>query len=143
MAVGVGDVAVGVDVEAGVVDVVGVAVGVGVDAKADAGVQVGADVGVDVAATAEPGDCEALNSEALAGTSLRNARKIWLSSGCVHRTLAVSPGTTSPRGKFGSVKKAMSFVGMARRLCPRSYRPVMPPSWLSIVSDLVAESRNR
>src|SRR5215468_4757719 len=47
------------------------------------------------------------NRALLAGTSSRNEAKIWLSPGCVHSTFAVSPGTTSPRGKFGRVKKAI------------------------------------
>ena len=38
------------------------------------------------------------NSDVLAGVSLRNEVKIWLSSGWVHSTLAVSVGTTSDRG---------------------------------------------
>src|SRR5215469_1552087 len=40
----------------------------------------------------------ALNSAGLAGTSPENDLKIAASSGCVHSTFAVSPGTTSPRG---------------------------------------------
>src|ERR1700733_2310494 len=83
------------------------------------------------------------NSVLLAGTSSRNEAKISLSSGCVHSTFAVSPGTRSPRGKFGIVKKAILSAGMERSDSPRSYRPVMPPSWLSIDSDFVAASRNR
>ena len=61
----------------------------------------------------------AANSELLAGTSLRNEAKIWLSSGCVHSTFAVSPGTTSPRGKFGSVKNAILLDGMAAQRLPQ------------------------
>src|ERR1700727_878342 len=53
-----------------------------------------------------------LNSVLLAGTSSRNDAKILLSSGCVHTTFATSPGTTSPRGKFGSVKKAILLFGL-------------------------------
>ena len=88
-------------------------------------------------------DADELNSALLAGTSLLNEAKIWLSSGCVHSTLAVSLGTCSLRGKFGSVKKAILSVGIERSDCPRLYRPVMTPSWLSNVRDLVAASRNR
>src|SRR5487761_91505 len=87
-------------------------------------------------------DGDGANSVLLAGTSLRNEAKIWLSSGCVHMTFAVSPGTTSPRGKFGMVKKAILLDGMLRSDSPRSYRPVIPPSWLSIVRDFVVASRN-
>jgi hypothetical protein len=83
------------------------------------------------------------NSVLLAGTSSANEAKISLSSGCVHSTLAVSPGTASPRGKLGIVKKAILSDGIERSDCPRFYRPVIPPSWLSIVNDLVAASRNR
>src|SRR5262249_27598122 len=60
------------------------------------------------------------NRELLAGTSSRNEAKIWLSSGCVHSTFAVSPGTTSPRGKFGRVKNAILSGGTSRSDCPRS-----------------------
>jgi hypothetical protein len=54
------------------------------------------------------------NKVLLAGTSSRNEAKILLSSGCVHRTLAVSEGTTSERGMFGIVKKAILSDGMPR-----------------------------
>src|SRR6185437_1795669 len=59
------------------------------------------------------------NSVLLAGTSLRNEAKIWLASGCFHRTFAVSPGTTWPRGMFGIVKKAILLDGIPRSDCPR------------------------
>src|SRR5215469_5515609 len=62
----------------------------------------------------------AANRELLAGTSSRNEAKIWLSSGCVHSTFAVSPGTTWPRGKFGRVKNAILADGTSRSDCPRS-----------------------
>src|ERR1700733_14945185 len=55
------------------------------------------------------------NRVLLAGTSLRNEAKIWLSSGCVHRTLAVLPGSSS----LGTVKKAILLDGMPRSDCPR------------------------
>jgi hypothetical protein len=61
----------------------------------------------------------AANSDRLAGTSSRKDRKIWLSSGCLHSTLAVSPGTTSERGWVGSVKNATLFDGRSRRLDAR------------------------
>jgi hypothetical protein len=62
----------------------------------------------------------AANRELLAGTSSRNEAKIWLSSGYVHSTFAVSPDTTSPRGKFGRVKNAILSGGTPRSDCPRS-----------------------
>src|SRR5450755_2856543 len=43
-------------------------------------------------------DAPVANSDLLAGTSLRKDRKIWLSCGWFHSTLAVSVGTTSERG---------------------------------------------
>src|ERR1700733_7187959 len=66
-----------------------------------------------------PGAAGDANNVLLAGTSSRNEAKIWSSSGCVHRTFAVSPGTTSPRGKFGMVKKAILPDGMPRSDSPR------------------------
>src|ERR1700733_3039221 len=60
------------------------------------------------------------NSELLAGTSWRKVAKISLSSGWVPTTFALSNGTTSERGKFGSVKKAIWLDGMPRSDCPRS-----------------------
>jgi hypothetical protein len=60
-----------------------------------------------------------VNKLLLAGTSSRNEAKIWLSSGSVHRTFAVSDGTTSERGYVGSVKKAILFDGMFFRLSMR------------------------
>ena len=51
---------------------------------------------VDDAVAAEP--AAGLNSDLLAGTSCWKERKIAPSCGSVHRTLAVSVGTTSDRG---------------------------------------------
>src|SRR5262249_59285598 len=62
----------------------------------------------------------AANKDLVAGTSSRNEAKIWLACGCVHSTFAVSPGTTSPRGKFGRVKNAIFRDGTPRSDCPRS-----------------------
>jgi hypothetical protein len=63
-------------------------------------------------AVVDPAPCS--NSVLLAGTSLRNEAKIALSSGCFHKTLALSP-----RGTFGIVKKAILLLGMPRRDWPR------------------------
>src|ERR1700759_3124492 len=82
------------------------------------------------------------NSVWLAGTSSRKVWKILLSSGWVHSTLAVSAGSTSERGEVGRVKNATLLDGRLRRLEARLYRPVAPPSLVSMVRDLVAASRN-
>jgi hypothetical protein len=87
-------------------------------------------------------DGSVVNSLLLAGTSSWKETKICLSSGSVHRTFAVSDGTTSERGYVGSVKKAILSDGMAFRLSTRLYTPWTPPIWLSTVRDLVPASRN-
>lgn len=90
----------------------GVAVGCGVGPELAEGVADAAPPGPDAVlpgvAEADPAAPDGLtdglpeavtaNSDWLAGTSSRNDWKIWLSSGCVHSTLAVSVGTASDRG---------------------------------------------
>ena len=109
----------GVEVVPGVAEAVAVALPVGVGLGVAELPPVPLVAGT-LVATCGKGGGVGPNSVELAGTSLENEVKISSSSGCVHSTFAVSEGTTSERGKVGTVKKAILLDGMPRSDCPRS-----------------------